>query len=358
MLNSKCIKRGLIAAAVLTVPLSTTAAQSDATIDASTRDSVIRAVVDQLENRYVFPNVAAATHRDLRARLTSGEYASITSANAFASLLTSQLRAISHDKHIVVEWTARILAEQGPSQAMTDAQSLESERRESAFINFGFRNADRLPGNVGYLALSYFDKPQFGESTAAAAMAFLHNTDALIIDVSDNDGGRPEMVALLIGYLVDKPTELSGIYWRKTRRIDKSFAVVVPDSLKYVGKNVYVLTSNAGTISAAEAFAYDLHLLKRATLVGEVTAGAANPGGYVRLTDHFRMFVPTGRAVSPISGTNWEGTGITPDIEVAASAARKTAHLAALNALLKAATDPERIRYLQSVIQEVQAAKK
>jgi len=358
VLKSTLIKRGLIASVVWTLPLSTTAAQSDATIDARTRDSVIRAVIDQLENRYIFPDVAAAMNRDLRTRLTSGEYASITSANAFASLLTSQLRAISHDKHIVVEWTRGTLAEQGPSQATTDAQSRESERKESAFINFGFRSADRLPGNIGYLALTYFDKPQFGESTAAAAMDFLHNTDALIVDVSDNDGGRPEMVALLISYLIDKPTELSGIYWRKTGRIDRSYTVVVPDSLKYVGKNVYVLTSNAGTISAAEAFAYDLHLLKRATLVGEVTAGAANPGGYVRLTDHFRMFVPTGRAVSPISGTNWEGAGIKPDIEVAAGAARTTAHLAALNALLKTATDTERIRYLQSVIDQVQGAKK
>src|SRR5689334_7758513 len=135
-------------------------------------------------------------NRDLRARLTSGEYASITSANAFASLLTLQLRAISHDKHIVVEWAPRTLTEQGPSQAAPDAQSQESERKESAFINFGFRNADRLPGNIGYLALTYFDKPQLGGSTAAAAMAFLHDTDALIIDVSDNDGGRPEMVSL------------------------------------------------------------------------------------------------------------------------------------------------------------------
>jgi hypothetical protein len=355
MLKSTRLKPVLMVAVV--VPLSTTAAQSDATITARTRDTVVGAVIDQLEGRYIFPAVVTAMNRDLRSRLTSGEYASVTNANAFASLLTSQLRAISHDKHIVVEWTSNSLAEPGGSQLTTEAQARERERKESAFINFGFRNADRLPGNIGYLALTYFDRPQLGQNAAAAAMALLHNTDALIIDVTDNDGGRPEMVALLMSYLVEMPTELSGIYWRKTGRIDKSFTVVVPDSLKYVGKNVYVLTSSAGTISAAEAFAYDLHLLKRATLVGEVTAGAANPGGYVRLTDHFRMFVPTGRAVSPISGTNWEGVGIKPDIEVAAGIARKTAHLGALNALLKTATDPERIRYLQSVIEQVQAEK-
>jgi len=354
MLNSTPAKRVLIAAIFSAVPLSTSAGQTD-TIDARVRDSVVRAVISQLDKGYIFPDVSAEMNRDLRARLASGAYDNVTNANAFAELLTSQLRAISHDKHIVVEWSAKSLPDASQSsQPSIESETRESERKESAFINFGFRNADRLPGNIGYLALSYFDRPQFGQNAAAAAMAFLHNTDALIIDVRDNDGGRPEMVALLISYLVDKPTELTGIYWRKTGRVDKSSTVIVPDSLKYLGKNVYVLTSNAGTISAAEAFAYDLHLLKRATLVGEVSAGAANPGGYVRLTDHFRMFLPTGRAVSPISGTNWEGVGIKPDIEVTASAALKTAHLQALNALKKNAVDPERLRYLQSVIQQIQ----
>ncbi len=357
MVNSRVLRCGLVAAAFSLAALSPCAAQSDTTIDARTRDTVVRAVISQLENGYVFPDVAAAMNRDLRSRLASGAYDSVTSGNAFAALLTSQLRAISHDKHIVVEWTRNSAPVASSPAPVAQAQALENERKESAFINFGFRNADRLAGNIGYLKLSYFDKPQFGQSTAAAAMAFLHSTDALIIDVSDNDGGRPEMVALLISYLVDKPTELTGIYWRKAGRLDKSSTVPVPDSLKYLGKNVYLLTSTAGTISAAEAFAYDLHLLKRATLVGEVSAGAANPGGYVRLTDHFRMFLPTGRAVSPITGTNWEGVGIKPDIDVPASAALKTAHLQALNALLKSATDPDRVRYLQRVIQQVQTEK-
>ena len=99
---------------------------------------------------------------------------------------------------------------------------------------------------------------------------------------------------------------------------------------------------------------YDLHLLKRAIVVGEISAGAANPGGMVRIGEHFQLFVPRGRAVSPISGTNWEGTGIKPDIEVPASAALKTAHLAALRTLQKNAVDPDRKDSLRSAIEALE----
>ena len=348
-------KHRLTALATAAFPLYNISAQSDSGITARTRDSVVTAVIDRLNGGYIFPDVAAAMGRDIRSKLQAHAYDTATSATAFAATLTSDLRGISHDKHIVVEWSRNSLPEPGALSSNTNrAAEAESERTESAFINHGFRTAERLPGNIGYLALTYFDKPELGGGTAASAMAFVHNTDALIIDLRDNDGGRPEMVALLISYLVDKPTALTGIYWRKNNRVDSSSTVSLPDSVKYLHKNVYLLTSGAGTVSAAEAFAYDLHLLKRATLVGEVSAGAANPGGYVRLTDHFRMFLPTGRAVSPITGRNWEGVGIKPDIEVPAAAALKTAHLEALKALEKAATDPDRLAYLHSVIAQVE----
>jgi len=79
--------------------------------------------------------------------------------------------------------------------------------------------------------------------------------------------------------------------------------------------------------------------LKRATLVGETTGGGANPGGPVRLTEHFDVFIPAGRAISPITKTNWEGTGVKPDVEVPKELALKTAYQMALNKLAEKATD-------------------
>jgi C-terminal processing protease CtpA/Prc len=339
-------------AAMLT-PLGSIAAQSDSALSAANRSEVLAAAIKALNDGYIFPDIAGKMERDIDARLRRGEYDTVISAPRFAALLTADLRRVSHDKHILVEWnsTPSSAAVRSSSAPQDKEKALEAERQESAFINFGFRRVERLQGNIGYLDLSFFDRPQFGSATATAAMTFLHHTDALIIDLRDNDGGRPEMVALLISYLMEKPTALTGIYWRRNARMDSSRTVLLPDSLKYIGKPVYLLTSSSGTVSAAEAFAYDLHLLRRATLVGEVSAGAANPGGMVRLTDHFRLFVPSGRAVSPITSTNWEGVGVQPDIRVGASKAFLTAYLDVLKTLESRASSEERKRYLRSAIE-------
>ena len=337
---------------VLLMPMAAWA-QEDFLVDRAMRHAVVTAVADSLEQAYIFPKVASAMARDVKARLVRGEYDSLSSARGLASVVTSHLRAISHDKHIVVEASSAPIPRAGISDE-PPAERLKRKRRESAFINFGFRGVQRLRGNIGYLDLSAFERLAFGRETAEAAMRFVTNTDALIIDVRDNDGGQPDMVAFLISHLVDHATRLTGIAWGREGRMEESRTVEIPDSLKYVGKKVYVLTSNTGTVSAAEAFAYDLKLLKRATLVGETSAGAANPGGMVRLTDRFRMFLPTGRAVSPITGTNWEGVGVKPDVEVPATSALKVAHLDALRSLEGATQDEERRRYLRSVIEAVE----
>lgn len=333
-----------------------TAPSVDSTVDATTRNAVIAAALKALADGYIFPDIAAKMDRDIRARMNRGEFDSLSIAPLFAKTLTADLRGVSHDKHIVVEWSEQSIPERATvtMSARDSAEQRMRQRKQSQSLNFGFRKVEQLSGNVGYLNLSYFDRTEFGQSTAEAAMVFLRYTDALIIDVSDNDGGRPEMVSLLISYLMPKQTALTGIYWRREGRVSPATTVPVPDSLKYLGKPVYLLTSNTGTISAGEAFVYDLQLLKRAIVVGEVTAGAANPGGMVRIGEHFSLFVPTGRAVSPITGTNWEGTGIKPDIEVPASQALKTAHLAALRTLEKNAVDRDRKNYLHSVIEELE----
>jgi retinol-binding protein 3 len=338
------------------VPLSqvsVAAVSVDSTINAATRSAVIADALKALDTAYIFPDVAAKMDRDIRARMSRGEFDSLDNAPEFAKALTADLRSVSHDKHIVVVWSEQPVPERTAVTPSPHEVAIgkERQRKESEAVNFGFRTVERLSGNVGYLDLTYFDRPEFGKATAAAAMQFLRHTDALIIDLTDNDGGRPEMVSLLISYMMPGRTALTGIYWRKDGRVTPASTVPVPDSLKYIGKPIYILTSNTGTISAGEAFVYDLKLLKRATVVGEVSAGAANPGGMVRIGEHFELFVPRGRAVSPITGTNWEGTGITPDIEVPASKALKTAHLAALRALEEKAVDPDRKKYLRATIE-------
>jgi C-terminal processing protease CtpA/Prc len=169
-----------------------------------------------------------------------------------------------------------------------------------------------------------FADPQLCGATAAAAMNFLAGTRAIIFDLRANGGGDPAMVALLSSYLFAEPTHLNDLWERKTGTTQQFWTLPYVPGRRMDGKPVYVLTSHR-TFSGAEEFAYNLKNLKRATIVGEVTGGGAHPVSPHRIDDHFVIGVPFARAVNPISKTNWEGTGVEPDVKVAAADALDTA---------------------------------
>jgi C-terminal processing protease CtpA/Prc len=213
--------------------------------------------------------------------------------------------------------------------------------------NAGYRKVERLGGNVGYLALDGFAGAEAAAEPAAAAMNFLANTDALLIDLRRNGGGDPSGVALLCSYFFDeKPVHLNSLYWRKGDRTEEFWTRKELAGKRYLNKDVYVLTS-ARTFSGAEEFAYNLQTQKRATVVGETTGGGAHPGEGRPIGDHFGMFVPTGRAINPITKTNWEGTGVKPDVAVPADEALAKAHELAVKKILADTKDEEARRQIQ-----------
>ena len=165
-------------------------------------------------------------------------------------------------------------------------------------------------------------------------MNFLGNVDAIIFDLRDNGGGDPKMVALISTYLFDQPTHLNDIYNRKEDATTQFWTLPYVPGKRLAGKPVFVLTSKY-TFSAAEEFAYNLKNLKRGTIIGETTGGGAHPVSGQRIDDHFMIGVPSGRAVNPISKTNWEGTGVEPDIKVPANQALEVAKEKALEEIRK-----------------------
>ena len=327
----------------------------DRTIAAAERRSVIAGVLDRLKEAYVFPDTAAAMEHAIRARQQRGEYDRITSSQAFAESLTAHLQAVSRDRHLRVRYVARGVPA-GPGGDGPSPDDREQARTFGRRMNFGFERVERLPGNVGYLEIRSFGFDTADvSSVAATAFTFLGNTDALIIDVRRNGGGSPHMVAQVSSYLFGPDSvHLNSLYWRPGNRTDDFYTRTrVPGTRYGPDKPVYVLTSR-NTFSGAEEFAYNLQSLKRATIVGDTTGGGAHPGGMRRVTDHFAVWLPTGRAINPITKTNWERVGVQPDIAVASDQALRTAHLAALRGLRQQASDPERQQALDRAIADVE----
>jgi len=200
--------------------------------------------------------------------------------------------------------------------------------------NYGFREVKILDGNIGYLDLREFVAPKYGSETLANAMHFLKNTNAMIIDLRQNDGGSPEMVQLLASYFFSSEpvVHLANHYNRPKNELTKSMTLSNVTGLRRPKTGLYILTSSK-TFSAAEAFSYQLQSLKRAIIVGEKTAGGAHLTGSVIATDKFYVRIPQGRTTSPVTNSNWEGIGVIPDIEVRAEEALKAAQTKALEGI-------------------------
>lgn len=327
--------------------------EPDLTIDAATRTKVIDTILKRLNDSYVFPDVAKKMEQSIRERVDKKEYDQITSAKLFATTLTKDLQAVSNDKHLRVRYSHRPIPERGARREPT-AEEREERKRELNWMNHGFTKVERLRGNIGYIEFLNFLDPDLGADTVAAAMNFVNGTDALIIDMRSNGGGNPAMVALVCSYLFGpEPVHLNDLYWREGNRTDEFWTKKEVAGKRYLNKDVYVLTSKR-TFSGAEEFTYNLKNLKRATIIGETTGGGAHPGGGYRISEHFGMFVPTGRAISPITKTNWEGTGVTPDVAVPADQALFVARIMALKKSLSTLADPDLKAGLQDELQKLE----
>jgi hypothetical protein len=303
------IRPALVVTALFTITIASSVGcqQSETRLTAEQKTILIDSIAAALDRGYVFPDIATRMEADLRARLGRGEFNDVSDASAFAQLLTQDLQAISHDKHLRVRPRA------------ADPLLGPAGRRERPSSIFG--KTERLPGDIAYVEiLSFGAPPEAVRDDATRIMSAAADAKALIIDLRTNGGGSPFTVALVSSYLFGaNPVHLNSLYFRPANRTDDFFTDPNVAGRKFgPDKPIYVLTSSR-TFSGAEEFAYNLQTRKRATIVGETTGGGANPGGGVSLPYDLTVFVPTGRAINPITKTNWEGVGVKPDVAVPAA---------------------------------------
>jgi hypothetical protein len=296
-------------------------------------------VVDQVralvEERYIFPDVAAKVSGVLAAGLAGGRYPA--NLPALATAVTADLQSVNGDKHLRLIYHEEAMPPRTPGD---DSEEYAAMARWADQTCGGVACAQRLAGNVGYLDLQpvLFPAVLCGE-VIAAAMSLLATADALIIDLRNCLGGEPGMAAFLISYLWDRdPAQLSGLRERQDNLPRQNWTLpYVPGRRFGKDKPVYVLTS-ATTFSGGEQLSYDLQQLSRATIVGERTRGGANPREGFRVHPHLEATISVATAVNPKTGGNWEGTGVAPDIQATASRARDTAYERALWDVITAGT--------------------
>ncbi len=319
-------------------------------IDAQMQSEVIDSVSRALNEVYVFPEVAKEMEKYLRKQFDEGKYKDLTSLNQFCQKLTQDLQEISKDRHLGVRFLTDEMIAKFEGDTLTDEgkkRELEERRRD----NFCFKQIKLLEGNIGYIDFRCFSEAADAGPTAIAAMNFLAHADAIIFDLRQNGGGSPSMIQLLSSYLFREPTYLNSFYIRKSDSIQQFWTQAYVEGPRLTEVDVYVLTSSY-TFSGAEEFTYNLKNLKRGTIIGEITGGGAHPIDY-KIFHHLNvgMSLPFGRAINPITGTNWEGTGITPDIKVPQEKALDVAHLKALEKLLEKTKDPKRESELKWAIE-------
>lgn len=296
------------------------------------RAEIVANTARLLESRYVDPESGAALARQLPE--AAEQWRAITDPRAFARTVTVWLRDQSGDGHLGLSYSEAPIPVEGGDEVFSAA---EMERWYGAHRNHGVEKIERLDGNIMLLDLRVLPPASMAGDVIAAAMTLVAQGDALVIDLRNNGGGA-ETANLITGYLLDGGGHpLTGTYNRPRDEYRPSTSPSWVPGRRFGGsKPLYILTSRK-TFSAAEALAYNLQALGRATVVGEVTGGGAHPFEYRRVHKHFALDLPEGRSINPITGTNWQDVGVQPDIPVPAEDALQTA----LDHARAAMPDPE-----------------
>jgi hypothetical protein len=294
----------------------------------------VEGVAAAIEENYFDEARAKEIAAKLRSAASSGKFDALQDERELSSELSTWLDPF--DTHFNVSWAepkpaASVAAESTEPKLVLPAN--DPLRR----VNYGVRGVDVLPGNIGYLDIRNFGGFEFGEpgqparQAVDAALQLLSGTNALIIDLRENGGGAPQMVGYLSSAFVKKDADIFNTFHGRGRTMSEAPLDWHPQPR--LDTPLFILIS-ARTASAAEAFAYTMQSAKRATVVGEVSLGAANPGAPVDAGNGFNVFVSFASPINQMTKANWEGRGVKPDVAVASAAAPETARRLALQAVL------------------------
>jgi len=325
------------------------AQSSDQTIDREDQEKIIKKISELVRDKYVFPDLGKKYEQEIISILKSAQYDHIMDQKEFAGQVTSDLQTITNDKHIYFRLIESSDLDEDKSGSLHHPVRLFRLIKNE---NLGFYKFDWFEGNIGYLDIRRFNTPAISKDMIAAAMKLVRGANAIIIDLRENQGGTTDVLPLFSSYFLEYPTQLNSDYFRELDITKESWTEKEITGKRLTDIPLFILTSKK-TFSAAESFAFDLKVQKRATVVGDSTKGGEHSVDLFQIDDRYEIYISTVRSFNPVTGTNWEGTGVIPDILVPAESALDTAIVLAKKAA--AVFGKVKDTLMKEVVQEMQS---
>jgi hypothetical protein len=354
--------RHFLSAAVMilsVIAFPSASAQQSPALSAADKAAAVDLLAQRLSGKYVYADEGNKMAAAVRDHLLKGDYEGVATDAEFADLLTTHIQAAHPDKHLSIRHVPNALPDR-PRPSLSQGMPAEMRQRMTEvgqYLNFAFEKVERLPGNIMYLKLNGFFEADIGKAAATAAMNLAAHGNAMIIDLRENRGGDPRMVAHVASYLLgDKKVHLSDIYFRADNETNSFWSDPAVPGVRFgPDKPVYVLTSRE-TFSAAEDFTYNLQAIKRITVVGDTTGGGAHPIQPFRVSPNLVAVIPVGRSINLITKGDWEGSGVKPDVAIAADKAMTKANALALRQVLPKIDNPHERAMLEKKLVELETA--
>lgn len=317
------------------------------TMTKAQQEQIANKVIAELREKYPFPDLEQKMEAKLKDNLKAGVYAPLTNPADFAGRLTQDLQEISRDRHVSLHYSPEKL-EVKPIHLKTmysSAEELKQMQEDMRSSNYGTTELRILDGNIGYIRFDMLAPPEIAAETYAAAMRYVANTDALILDLRQCGGARsPDTIPFLTGYFFEHPVHLTDFYLGNTKTPRQIWSSEHVPGPTYYNKPVFMVTSH-GTFSGCEAIAYEMQAYKRVKVVGEVTGGGGNPNAMYPIDEHFVLSTAVARGVNPVTGSNWEDKGVQPDIAASRSEGLYVAQRVALETLMASASHDQKQMY-------------
>lgn len=276
-------------------------------------------------DKYCSPEKLTGMKEAIEAAGGNTDVLNIPDGESLARVLSAGFQLTISDPRLMVSYEPNYVPAVPPEMPPLPPEQLIAVLQNSIKL-------DILEGNIGYLRIDNILGEEMAEKVGPLLVELVWNkilpTSALIFDLRYTGTGDISGIPYIVSYFTaaEPQIHIETVYDRPSDSTTRLLSMTTLLGQRYsVTKPLIILTSK-NTRGIAEDVAYSLQSLKRATIVGEKTAGGSVKVDKFKVSDtDFYVTIPTAKAINPVTGSTWEVTGVTPEVEVSAEDALTTA---------------------------------